>query len=98
MKYCGGWKTRQQDWLKIHQFLDIKKSGRYFIVLAMQSAIHCPSVLIKYLLVCWRKKKVGAERCEYVFDVHTSKASKELARKRKDDSRIYINIRLEDFT
>jgi hypothetical protein len=45
------------------------------------------------------RKKVGAEKCEYVFDVHTSKVGKELkvvlgttpplARKRKDDSQIY---------
>jgi hypothetical protein len=43
------------------------------------------------------RKKVGAEKCEYVFDLHMSKVSKELknvttppfARKRQDDWGFY---------
>ncbi len=49
------------------------------------------------------RKKIGAERCESVFDAHPSKASKELkvvqlrpplARKGKDDWRIFLQITL----
>jgi hypothetical protein len=29
----------------------------------------------KEIVCCRKEKKVGAARCEYVFDVHTSKAS-----------------------
>jgi hypothetical protein len=56
---------------------------------------------IRYIIV---EVKVGAERCEYVFDAHTSKASKELKvvllhfwRVNVKTTRGFVYISLEDF-
>ncbi len=61
-----------------------------------RSLMICYSLI--YPIVPARKKGIGASKCEYVFDVHTSKASKRLKVVRttpslahycKDDWRIY---------
>ncbi len=61
--------------------------------------------LIKKLGLLLQGKKIGAERCENVFDAHTSKASKELKvvllhrlwRVNVKTIRGFIYIPLEDF-
>ncbi len=57
-----------------------------------------------YCILLPQRKKVEAERCEYIFDVHTSKASKilkvvllHLWRINVKTTRGFINIPLEDF-